>query len=759
MIKNPIHLLAVLVLSVMLCQCNSRTPGDATTEVNPFIGTGAHGHTFPGATVPFGMVHMTPVNGRSGWDWTSGYHYSDSVIAGFAHTSFSGTGVGDLNDILITPVSGEPDLAVAISDFTKAPYASTFSHREEEAEPGYYRVYLEEHGVMAELTATERVGMQRYRFDSDERPGVVIDLGFAINWDWPKESMIILGDSSVSGYRISSGWAKHQPVYFHTKFSQPIASHRFYRDSVRVSATGDTLRHPKARVYLQFGEQKGGQLLVKTALSAVDGDGAQKNMAAELNHWNFDRVRESARAQWQEELRDIRIEGGTPTQRETFYTALYHTKITPMLFEDVDGRYFTADYSIGSAPNRTHYTLFSLWDTFRAAHPLYTITEHQRVDDYIRSMLDFYDHHGLLPVWNFWGNETNTMTGYHSVSVIAEAYRKGFHGFDAEKAMAAMVKSAEQGKEYMQRYESLGYLPADEVGESVTKTLEYSYDDWCIAEMARLMGKQELADRFYRRSRFYRNLFDRTTGFMRGKDAAGKWVTPFDPKETSHHGGTALFTEGNAWQFSWFVPHDPADLITLMGGEKPFVAKLDQLFSESSELKGEHVPPDVSGLIGQYAHGNEPSHHIPYLYSYAGAPSKTAKKVRQILDELYSNQPDGISGNEDQGQMSAWYIFSSLGFYPVNPASGQYVLGTPLFDRAEVALPDGKSFEIRALRSDSSDIFIQSVSLNGHILDKSFITHRQLMAGGVLEITLGSEPHPSWGVAEEWRPGQDASVQ
>lgn len=710
--------------------------------VDPFIGTGGHGHTFPGATVPFGMVQLSPDNGTNGWDWCSGYHYSDSIIVGFSHTHLSGTGIGDLADILFMPAGREVQLNKKINTRADYPYKSRYSHENETASPGYYSVYLDDAKTKVELTASRRCGFHRYTFD-EKQPSVILDLSFAINWDHPTDTKItVQNDSTIAGYRMSSGWAKDQRVYFVAKFSHPFSNYQLFDSTAMQNGSQITGQACKAK--FDFEQLDENTLELKVGLSSASINGAMKSVG-EIGHWDFDKVKEEAENLWETELSKIKVESDNERDKVIFYTALYHTNIVPYVFSDPNGAFKNADGQIDTANDYTRYTVFSLWDTFRAEHPLFTITQPDKVNDFIKSLLSHYDAYGYLPVWELAGNETNTMTGYHAIPVITDAYFKGFRGYDVEKAYEAMKTSGMQDIRDGNYYKEYGYLPADLVNESVTKNLEYAYDDWCIAQVAKDLGKMDDYEYFINRSQSYKQVFDPETKFMRGKLSDGSWRTPFDPKYSQHRVNTD-YTEGNAWQHSWFVPHDVDGLIELMGGKDAFIEKLDALFNEDSNITGEHVSADISGLIGQYAHGNEPSHHIAYLYNYAGASWKTQEMVKQILNTMYTDKPDGLSGNEDCGQMSAWYVFSSLGFYPVNPAEGKYIIGTPIYDKAVIALPEGKSFTISANDVSSANKYIQSAQLNGKPLTRSYITHEEIENGGSLEFQMGNEPNKKWGI-------------
>jgi putative alpha-1,2-mannosidase len=665
-----------------------------TRYVDPFIGTGGHGHVYPGATVPWGMVQLSPDQGQQGWDWIAGYNWEDSLLVGFSHTHLSGTGIGDLLDILVMPVSHYVPLDVPIRNRWDRAARSRFSHDREEASPGYYAVDLLDQEIRAELTATARVGVHRYTFPETDQPALFLDLGYAINWDAPVQTSVrVVSDTLVTGYRFSRGWARDQRVFFAMAFSRPVR-HLGLADSATALGifsgqeltAGDAGATAQAvRALFAFDPVAAAEtLLLKVGISYVDEEGALANLEEEVPHWDFDRVREEARRAWERELRKVHVQGGTETERRTFYTALYRTRLAPILFQDADGRYRGADGQIHTAQGYRKHAIFSLWDTFRAQHPLLTLIDPDRVDDLVNSMLSFHDEYGFLPVWSLVGNETNTMTGHHALPVITDAYRKGFRGFDGEKALEAMVKSATADHRGLEHYKAFGYIPTELEVESVTKTLEYAFDDWALAAMALELGEEDSPT---------------LPGAVRGLAAHLR------PRDPLHAGEDRRWPMGRALRPPSLGPqgghrlHRGERLAALLvraprrpgphgghGGEERFLAKLDSLFELDTIITGENVSADITGLIGQYAHGNEPSHHIAYLYNYAGRPWKTADRVREILATQYDDTPFGLSGNEDCGQMSAWYVLSALGIYPVNPAEGTWVLGSPLFPEATLDL-------------------------------------------------------------------------
>ncbi|PKV62933.1 GH92 family glycosyl hydrolase [Pontibacter ramchanderi] len=746
---------AFVVLACIFAACtathqqdNPSSTASLTKYVDPYIGSSYHGHVFVGANVPFGAVQLGPTNITQGWDWCSGYHYSDSTIVGFAHTHLSGTGIGDLGDIAVMPVTGQVQLVKGNVKQPNSGYYSLLSHDEETVRPGYYAVRLKRYDIAAELTTTQRVGFHQYTFPASEEAGIIIDLKEGIGWDSPTETFIEqINDSTLAGYRFSKGWANDQRVYFTAVFSKPIGKFESYQvyDTAATSPT-PAAKGNRIKGIARFKTQQGEKVKLKVGLSPVSTENALANIQAELPHWNFDRVVSEADAAWNKELQKVRIEALDSAQLRTFYTALYHTLIAPSIFNDHNGDYRGTDKKVYRNADFTNLTTFSLWDTYRAAHPLYTILQADRVNDMINSMLAIYQQQGKLPVWHLMGNETNTMVGYSSVQVVADAILKGFDGFDHALAYEAM-KATAMGDEFgLTWVKKQGFIPADEEVESVAKGLEYAIADWSIAQVAKKMGKQEDYAYFSKRGRYYANYFDPQTHFMRGRISQNEWRTPFDPFRSEHRKDD--YSEGNAWQYTWLVPQDVEGLINLLGGEEAFAQKLDSLFTVEGDM-GEEASSDITGLIGQYAHGNEPSHHITYLYPYVGQPWKTAEKVRFIVRNMYSDKPDGLIGNEDVGQMSAWYIFSTLGFYPQNPVNGAYVFGSPAVKQATLTLPNGKVLELEALNNSPENKYIQRVTLNGKPYTKTYVLHKDLIQGGKLVFEMGRQPSPTWGVAKE----------
>lgn len=754
MMKKIISLSLISILTIVSCKKEEKkevepAKEDVTKYVDPFIGTGGHGHTFPGATTPFGMIQLSPINGISGWDWCSGYHYSDSLVIGFGHLSLSGTGIGDLNDIVLMPATKEYDLSTLtigkkdqyFKDADKfrdlVPYKSKYSHKNEKASVGYYQVYLETPKINAEFTADTYVGMHKYTFKKGDTQSIILNLGFAINWDNPTQMNIrqYISDKDTSihknmifGHRYSVGWAKNQKVFFAIEFSKDINNIKYNKDNDNVTST---------QVFFDNTDEK---LLVRVALSSVSVENAYENLNSNKDGFDFDKMYANTKNKWEKELSAIEIETPVDSLKTIFYTSLYHTKIAPVTFSDKNGEFRQQNDEIYKENKFTAYSTLSLWDTFRAENPLITLLTPKVSSDIINSMLAYSDVYQKLPIWTLYGNETECMTGYHSIPVIVEAYKKGIRTFDVEKAYEMMKKTMlgkERGLEYYNKY---AFIPCDKYDESVTVTLEYGYDDWCIAQMAKELGKMEDYELFMKRSKAYLHLFDEKTKFMRGKYLNDTWRTPFDPKHSNHREATD-YTEGNAWQHSWFVPHDVEGLIGRFGGKEAFNTQLEKLFTESSEITGDNISADITGLIGQYAHGNEPSHHIAYLFNRSEQPHRTQYWVNNILQTQYNTTPNGISGNEDCGQMSAWYVWSSLGFYPLNPASGEYEIGRPLFNKAKINLPNGRTFTIIANNVSKDNMYIQRIVLNGEELDRTYITDKEIQEGGVIVFEMSDKPN------------------
>lgn len=704
-----------------------------TDFVNPFIGTDGPGNTYPGATVPFGMVQLSPDIGIPGWDRIAGYFYQDSIISGFSHTHLTGTGAGDLYDILVMPTNSKFNDRIAENSYK--PY-SKFSHNQEFATAGYYTVDLLSYDIKAELTTTERVGIHRYTFSEDKNTKINVDLGFAMNWDAPTDTYIkVVNNTTIEGYRKSIGWAKDQRIYFVMEFSKPFSGYTLFNDEKQ---TNNPTQGKNTRIELHYATAEKEQIVIKTALSTANLEGAYASMKAETNDFDFDKYRQQAKDTWEKELQKIRIATNDMEKKTIFYTMMYQSMLAPTLLSDPNGKHKAADGTVRQAEGFRRYDTFSLWDTFRATHPLFTITQPEKTVDFVKSLLAHYQETGRLPVWSMQGNETNMMIGYHAVPVIVDAYFKGFP-IDTELAYKACVESAMVDERQIDLYKKLGYVPTDGHHEnwSVSKTVEYAYDDWCIAMFAKALGKTSDYEYFLKRSENWRNHYDEKSTFLRPKDAKGNFVSPFIAKEY-----TPYFCESNAWHYFWFVPQDIPSLLQATGGEERFEQKLDSMFTYDP-LPEDKLPIFSTGMIGQYAHGNEPSHHVGFLYNYVKKPSKTQEMIRRILESQYKNQPNGHCGNEDCGQMSAWFVLSSLGFYPVNPAQGVYVFGVPYFEKAEIQVSKDKIFTIVAKNFSSKNKYIKAIYLNGNPYKKLYISHKDIIKGGELVFEMGDTPNDS----------------
>lgn len=760
---------AMLASGAALAAPSKSAAERAYAAVDPFIGTGGEGHTYPGATVPFGMVQLSPdtrIQPREkAYDWAAGYRYDDSSIVGFSHTHFSGTGHSDLGDILLMPFTGTPGLERGDPEKPRSGYASRFRHADEKAEPGYYAVTLDDYKVRAELTTSTRVGVHRYAFPKGTDAKVLLDMRTSM-YDYPGKVLWsrvrVRADGTVTGFRETRGWAPGRQLYFAMRFSRPLAGHELHnteQDIVYKGFPPPGEKDPAQRAQIEGRQLVGtfafgkldAPLVVKVAISPVSEAGAIANLDAEVADFDFDRVRAQAKQEWTQALSVLDIDAPEHARRSA-YTALYHTMLGPTLFMDADGQYRGSDNAVHKADGFTNYSTFSLWDTYRALHPLLTLVQpEKRNSDFVNSMLAHHEHspYGMLPVWSFHGLEDWCMIGYHAVPVIADAYVKGIRGFDADKALKAMVETANYGPyDGIAQYRELGYVPIDEEGEAASKTLEYAFDDWTIARMAQAMGKTDIAATFDKRAGNWRNAFDKDTGFMRARKRDGSFRTPFDPSASGY--GTD-YTEGNAWQYSWYVPQDVAGLAAAHGGSDKLLARLDDVFNAKVDPSIFEHMEDITGLIGWYAHGNEPSHHVAYLYSYAGQPWRTQARLKQIMDTQYADRPDGLAGNDDVGQMSAWYVFTALGFYPVAPGSGEYILGRPFLPKTAMRLPNGKTFTIVAEGLDDKHTYVGNVSLNGKPLQRTFLRHDEILAGGELRFTMQAEPNKDW-------PGQGAQA-
>jgi predicted alpha-1,2-mannosidase len=717
-----------------------------TQFVDPLIGTGGHGHVFLGANVPFGAIQVGPQNIFKGWDWCSGYHYSDSLLTGFSHTHLSGTGGSDLGDVLVMPYTGAIKTDKGQQKAPHQGYLSRFSHQREVAQPGYYAVTLDDYNIRAELTSTARVGLHRYAFPAGQPAHVIIDLKEG-NDDKATETYIEQIDAQTFvGYRFSQGWAKDQRLYFAIKTSVAVPKFAIYNEAQQLA--GKTGKGLAIKGLLSFAKSPG-TLQLKVGISPVSSANALANIQAEMPNWDFAAVRQQADKTWNQELAKMTITTPDPTVRRIFYTALYHALFAPTLFNDHNGDYRGTDKKVYPKAPFANYSIFSLWDTYRAEHALFTLVQPNRVNDMMQSMLAINREQGKLPIWHLLGNETNTMVGYSAVPALAEAYLKGTPGLDGPQVLAALKAASTRDDEGVNFVKSLGFIPADKESESVAKAMEYAIDDWSIAQVAKKLGAQADYRTYSARAKYYQKYFDPHTRFMRGLTADGKFQLPFDPIQSIHRQNN--YTEGNAWQYTWLVPHDVPGLIKLFGSDAAFTQKLDSLFVVQGNL-GESASPDISGLIGMYAHGNEPSHATLYLYPYAGQQWKTAEKVRQVLREMYKDKPDGISGNEDCGQMSAWYLFSALGFYPVSPSSGAYVLGSPLVNQATIQLAQGKTFTLSTKNNSAQNMYIQSAVLNGRPYPNAYLLHKDIVAGGTLELTMGPQPNRAFGTSPANRP-------
>ena len=734
-VRNIIHM-ACLAALLAACTSQKENPVDF---IDPFIGTGFHGHTYPGATVPFGAVQLSPDTRAGNWDACAGYHYDDSTLTGFSHTHLSGTGCIDLGDLLIRPTTQTVDPS------RQPMYApAAFRHEDEKAEAGYYAVLLHEEGIRAELTATAHTGVHRYTFPKESTPTVIVDLKHSLDNEHIYESSLqVVNPHEMTGMRNTRGWSDNQRIYFVIQCSQPFEKATLV--SNQKALEGKEAEGTDLQALLKFKDHTSESIVMKVGLSIVSVENARENLQAEVEGFDFDAVKQAAYHTWNDAVSAIKVEGGTEEQKTNFYTALYHSMVVPNVVSDVNGQYRRHDQTIGQLPQgAVQYSTFSLWDTFRAWNPMMTLIDTTLVTNMIHSFLHIYDASGELPLWPLSAGETGTMIGYHSASVIADAYMKGIRGFDAEKALEALVVSSEKNQKGADYYISKGFIPSNIKKESISCLLEFAYDDWCIAQLAQALGKQEIYDTYIRRSQQYLNVFDGATRFFRPKRMDGNWETPFNPNEVGR-----AYTEATAWQYRFFVPHDVNGMVQLFGGKEAFTSALDDIFHTDAQVDGDLV--DITGLIGQYAHGNEPSHHIAYLYNYIGQPWKTQAMTRRLLDEMYAPTPEGIVGNEDCGQMSAWYILSSLGLYAVCPGSNEFTFTTPLFEKATLQLANGKTLTITANHPEKN-LYIDKVELNGKEIETNFVTYEQLMGGGELHFSLTDQPNRKRGVTADAAP-------
>ncbi|MFO1513829.1 MAG: GH92 family glycosyl hydrolase [Verrucomicrobiota bacterium] len=743
----------VLSVTASLCAVVTSQAKSPVDYVNPFIGTDAHGHVYPGATVPFGMVQLSPDTRDNGWDGCSGYHYSDASILGFSHNHLTGTGCGDLGNILLVPTVGELKLVPGAKPGEG--YQSRFSHQNESARPGYYSVLLSDYNVKVELTTTARAGLHRYTFPATTQGHVVVDLQHGIGNNVTEAQLTIENDRTASGYRRSAGWGGDKVYYFVMEFSRHFDSAGVAQANKDVAGKQTTGKETKG--HFDFKTEAGEKILVRVGLSTVSVEGARNNLHAEIPNWDFSAVAAAARKQWNQALSVIAVETPDRNREQTFYSALYHTLVAPTLLSDVDGQFRGPDGKVHQAKGHDYYTELSLWDTFRAENPLLTLIQPGRINDFVTTMLEHYQIFGqnTLPVWPEGGKETWCMIGNHAIPVITEAYLKGFRNWNADEALQDMIASTDKNREQLEAYRDRGFIPTGKDVQSVSKVLEYAYDDACIARFAQVLGKHDVAEKYSKRSQNWTNVFDPATGFMRGRGADGNWVTPFGPKEMNSITFNE-YTEANAWQYNFFVLHNVPGLIANLGGDDKFVARLDEMFDTKEVIPNLAMIPDVTGVIGMYSHGNEPDQHAPYLYNYAGQPWKTQARVRQVADTMYNHTPAGICGNDDCGQTSAWFVFSAMGFYPVDPASGDYILGSPLLDKVTLKLDSkhygGRSFTVIARNNSAKTPYIQSATLNGKAITRSWISHAEVAAGGKLVLTMGPTPNKAFGAAAADRP-------
>jgi len=749
-LPHAMRIFVSLAFGAVVAECSGKAPVD---YVNPFIGTAEHGHVYPGATVPFGLVQLSPDTRDTTWDGCSGYHYSDDSILGFSHNHLTGTGCADLGNVLLLPTVGPLKLIPGAKPGEG--YRARFSHAQEIARPGYYQVFLPDYQVKVELTATARAGFHRYTFPQTTEAQVVVDLQHGVGNNVTEAQLTIEDDHTASGYRQSAGWGGPKVYYFVMEFSKPFANAavaQIDKDEPGKQTTGKNTKG-----HFDFKTKAGEQILVRVGLSTVSVEGARKNLHAEIPGWDFDAVANAARKQWNDALSTLKVDTKNAALQETFYTALYHALLAPTLLSDVDGQFRGPDQKVHQAKGYDYYTELSLWDTFRAEHPLLTLIQPGRVNDFVNTMLDHFKIFGqnTLPVWTEGGKENWCMIGNHAIPIITDAYLKGFRNWDANEALNDMIASTDKNREQLDAYREQGFIPTGKNMQSVSKVLEYAFDDSCIARLAKALGKDDLAAKHSKRSQNWENVFDPATGFMRGKNADGSWVTPFDANAINSINFNE-YTEANAWQYNFFVLHNVPGLIAKLGGDDKFVARLDEMFDTKEKIPNLAMIPDVTGVIGMYAHGNEPVHHVAYLYNYAGQPWKTQARARQVAATLYTNTPAGLCGNDDCGQMSAWYVFTALGFYPVDPASGIYVLGSPLVDKITLRLDSkyakGRSFTVIAKNNSGKNPCIQSATLNGKPITRSWISHQEITDGGKLVLTMGPAPNKSFGSAPADRP-------
>jgi predicted alpha-1,2-mannosidase len=753
--QSASFILALLLSAVPLADfaAGSSEPHRLSDYIRPFVGTQGEGNTYPGPSAPFGMVQMGPDTDKELWDTASGYEYSDTSIMGFSLTHLTGTGIPDLGDFLFMPQVGQQKFVSGTKENPDAGYRSRYSHDDESASTGYYKVKLLNSGATVELTAGERAGMMRFTFPASDEASIMTDLNHVLSgakWRVVWSHVRVEDGSTITGFHLVNGWAKERYLYFAARYSRPFDNFKIisngkpvvyntYRFRSSREAAGTNLQF-----FAEYHTHDQEPILVKVAVSAVSAANALKNLDTEIPDWDFQKVVEKTRTAWDRELARIEIEG-SQEDKETFYTGLYHAFLAPNLYQDVNGEYRGLDQNIHQAKGSTNYAVFSLWDTYRATHPLFALIQSQRDSDMIKTLLDHYDQNvdHVLPIWELQGNETWCMIGYHAVPVIVDGYLKGVKGFDARRAYEA-IKTTAMNPDYdsVATFAKLGWVPFDKEDESLSKTLEYAYDDYCVAQMAKSLGREDDYEYFMKRAGNYKNLFDPSIGLMRPKDSQGNWRTPFDPHGYGE-GTNSDITEGTSWQYSWYVPQDVPGLIGLMGGREEFTKKLDSLFTFHQSEKG--GAEDIQGRIGEYWHGNEPSHHIIYLYDYVGQPWKAAQRLHEVVKTQYGNKPNSLSGNDDCGQMSAWYMFTVMGFYPVCPASDYYAIGSPSLPKAVFHLSNGKKFTMTAENLSDQNIYVQSVKLNGKDWNNAFFPYSELKNGGTLVFTMGPEPSKTWG--------------
>ena len=743
------------LLLLCLAACTQQPKADYVTDaakyVDPFIGTGGHGHTFPGATVPFGMVQFSPDTRMNDWDGCSGYHTSDNTILGFSTTHLSGTGCSDYGDFRFMPIVGEVKLDKGEEENTASGYRSAFQHENEDAKAGYYSVLLDDYKVRVELTTGDRVGMMRCTFPKSDNAHMFLDMLEGVNDEFVYESNLQLeAPNAISGFRRTRDWAREQYLYFYAEFSKPFKDYTFVNLSDSLEVETDSVKAKRIegdgiKAYFDFDTEEGERIVMRIALSAIDVEGAKNNLKAELaeNNFDFDALKQKAYDKWNKELKHYEVSDPSESNKTVFYTALYHTMVAPNLYSDADGRYRAHDLKVYKS-ERPVYTVFSLWDTFRSLHPLFSLMQRERTLDFINTFINKYETnpHHMLPIWELAANETYCMIGNHAIPVIADAYFAGIRNFDTEKALEAMVASSKDDFRGMGAYMQYGYIPIEVEGEAVSKTLEYAYDDWCVARMAEAMGKTDIAKEFYARAQNYKNIYNPENQFFQGRRNGG-WMRPFDPAQVNF-----TLTEANSYQYGFFVPQDINGHIDLMGGWNGYEAKLDALFNAPSNLTGREQP-DITGLIGQYAHGNEPSHNTVYMYNFVGQPTKTQYYVKKVMDDFYTDRRDGYAGNEDCGQMSAWGVFSAMGFYPATPASGYYVLGLPRFERTRLTFENGKQFTVIAKKLSKKNCYVESVKLNGQPLERSYVTFDEVFNGGTLEFVMTDNNDSPWATQPE----------